>query len=144
MTSTPNGTPTHAVSWLRCEDQGAEYAELSFSGRRLSALSTAIGASPLPYRMDLRLETADDFVTSRLEITTRGLGWTREIDLRRSERGVWSAELACTGSVDLPAPGADMSQFEEPSIRTSSYARSSTRCPHCATACSRAKQRRNW
>ena len=112
MTSTPNGAPTHAVSWLRYEDQGAEYAELSLGVRRLSAISTAIGSGPVPYRMDLRLETADDFITSRLEINTRGLGWMRNIDLRRSERGVWSAELAGTGSPDLPEPGGDMSQFE--------------------------------
>jgi hypothetical protein len=82
--------PTHAVSWVRYEDQGAEYAELWLGETRLSARSTAIGTSPVPYRAELELETVDDFVTSRLAITTRGLGWKRSIDLRRSDAGVWT------------------------------------------------------
>ena len=127
---------TNAVSWRRYEDQGAEYAELSLGARRLSALSTAIGSKPVPYRMDLRLQTAEDFMTSRLEIATRGLGWTREIDLRRGEGGVWSAELACTGSVDLPEPGGDLPSSREPLIRTSSCADLRS-LPRRVTACSR-------
>ena len=102
---------THAVSWLRYEDQGAEYAELSFGEERLSAFSTAIGAGPLPYLANLELQTVDDFITSRLAITTRGLGWTRSIELRQSD-GVWVAEVALEGEVDLEEPGGDMSQFE--------------------------------
>ena len=106
------GATTHAVSWLRYEEQGAEYAELSVGEKRLSALSMAIGARPLPYLADLELETVDDFITSRLGITTRGLGWKRSIELRRSEDGVWTAEVALEGEVDLEEPGGDMSQFE--------------------------------
>ena len=107
-----NEGQTHAVSWLRYEDQGAEYAELSLGATRLTARSTAVGSTPVPYRMDLELETGDDFITSRLAITTRGLGWGRSLDLRRSESGVWSAEAGGEGSVDLPAPGGDMAEFE--------------------------------
>jgi uncharacterized protein len=107
-----NGAATHAVSWLRYEDQGAEYAELSLGATRLSARSTAIGARPLPYLADLELQTVDDFITSRLAVTTRGLGWQRSIELRRSDDGLWTAELALEGDVHLPQPGGDMSRFE--------------------------------
>jgi uncharacterized protein len=112
MLISSNGAATHAVSWLRYEDQGAEYAELSFGENRLSAVSMAIGARPLPYLAELELETVHDFITSRLAITTRGLGWKRNIELRRSEDGVWTAEVALEGEVDLEEPGGDMSQFE--------------------------------
>jgi hypothetical protein len=110
-------TPTtsafsRAVSWLRYEDQGAEYAELSLNGGRLSARSTAVGASPVPYRMDLEFETDADLVTSRLVVRTDGHGWNRRLDLRRSEAGVWTAEVASDGEVDLPEPGGDTEQFE--------------------------------
>jgi hypothetical protein len=103
---------TRAVSWLRSDDQGAEYAEISFDERRLSASSTAIGVRPLPYLADLELQTVDDFITSRLAINTRGLGWKRSIELRRSEEGLWSAEVALEGEVDLEEPGGDRLQFE--------------------------------
>ena len=107
-----NRAATHAVSWLRYEDQGAEYAELWLGEKRLSARSTAIGARPLPYLVDLELQTVDDFITSRLAVTTRGLGWKRSIELRRSEEGVWTAEVALEGEIELRKPGGDMSQFE--------------------------------
>src|SRR5919198_728345 len=96
---------THAVSWLRYEELGAEYAELSVNGSRLNARSTAIGATPVPYLMDLEFVTGDGFVTSRLAITTRGQGWSRRLDLRRSDAGVWSADVAAHGAVDLAGPG---------------------------------------
>jgi hypothetical protein len=112
MTSSDQGRPTHAVTWLRYDDQGAEYAELWLDATRLSARSTAIGASPVPYRADLELETVSDFITSRLVITTRGRNWRRSIDLRRSNAGVWTAEIAAEGDTDLGEPGGDMAQFD--------------------------------
>jgi hypothetical protein len=112
MPISTNGGATHAVSWLRYEDQGAEYAELSLGENRLFARSTAIGARPLPYVADLELQTVDDYITSKLAVTTRGLGWKRRIELRRSDEGVWTAEVALEGGVDLGEPGGDMSQFE--------------------------------
>jgi uncharacterized protein len=105
-------TPSHAVSWLRDDEQGAEYAELSLAGGRLAARSTAIGAGDLPYRMDLELDTGEDLITTGLAIETRGLGWNRRLDLRRSEAGVWTADVATEGVVDLPEPGGDVAQFE--------------------------------
>jgi hypothetical protein len=113
MAIVDQGSPTHAVSWLRYEDQGAEFAELWIGDGRLAARSTAIGAGPIPYRAELELETVDGFITSRLEVTARGLGWKRSIDLRRSEAGVWTADVATDGEVDLGEPGGDLSQFED-------------------------------
>lgn len=107
------GDPTHEVAWLRYEDLGAEYAELWLEETRLAARSTAIGAGPIPYLAELELETGDDFVTSNLAITTRGRGWRRSINLRRSDAGVWTADATVDGEADLLEPGGDMSQFDD-------------------------------
>ena len=103
---------TRAVTWLRYDDLGAEYAEIALDGGRLRARSTAVGASPVPYRSELVLKTGSDLVTSRLAIETRGLGWSRRLDLRRSKAGAWTVGTAFEGAVDLPDPGGDMSAFE--------------------------------
>lgn len=112
MTRTTRNPATHAVGWIRYEDQGAEYAELWLGETRLSARSTAIGTRPVPYVAELELHTVDEFITSRLAVATRGLGWRRTIELRRSEEGVWTADAALEGDIDLREPGGDMSQFE--------------------------------
>jgi Putative glycolipid-binding len=104
--SSNNRAATHAVSWVRYEDQGAEYAQLSLGRTRLSASSTAVGTRPLPYLADLVLQTGDDFITSKLAVTTRGLGWKRSIELRPSEEGVWTTRVAQEGEVDLGDPGS--------------------------------------
>jgi uncharacterized protein len=112
MTVSLDAASTHAVTWQRYEQRGAEFAEFSLGARRLAARSTAIGAEPVPYRLELEFCTGDDFVTSSLVVETRGLGWRRRLDLHRSKAGVWSATVAAEGAVDLAEPGGDMDQFE--------------------------------
>ncbi len=63
------------MPWLRYEDRGAEYAEIWLDATRLSDRSTAIGAS----LVRIAPFSVDDFVTSKLLVTTRGRG--REIPM---------------------------------------------------------------
>jgi uncharacterized protein len=86
---------------------GVEFAELQLSPERLRAEGVAIGTRPLPYRLDYELATAGAFVTSRLRVSSRGEGWRRTLDLRRSEAGVWSLVAHEIGDVGLPSAGGD-------------------------------------
>ena len=79
---------------------------------RLTAAGTAIGFSPVPYRLDYKLETRLRFVTSGLLVEARGEGWSRSLDLRRHPSGRWTARTRTRGAVDLPAPGGDTSAYK--------------------------------
>ena len=96
-----------AVGWEKKRRFGIEFADVRVSASRLSALGVAIGADPLPYRLDYTLETRRRFITSRLRLTARGDGWRRRLDLRRSPTGDWSAIAEAEGDAPLPPPGGD-------------------------------------
>jgi hypothetical protein len=103
------------MAWDKENGYGTEFVELELSADRLSAEGVAIGCDPLPYRLEFTLETGPGWVTRRLEVTTRGDGWQRHLDLQRSEAGTWTIEAAATGNldVDLEPPGGDASTFAE-------------------------------
>jgi hypothetical protein len=67
---------------------------------RLTATGVAIGSEHEPYRLDYTLETVAGFVTSRMNVTSRGQGWTRSLDLHRSTAGTWTA----TGDANIELP----------------------------------------
>jgi hypothetical protein len=46
-------------------------------------------------------------------VTTRGEGWRRTLDLRRSGSGGWTIEAQAHGNVHLPAPGGDPTDVAE-------------------------------
>jgi hypothetical protein len=98
-----------AITWVK--ERGAEFAEVSMSGTSLWAAGVAVGADPLPYRLDYELECADDFVTRSLTVQTRGATWSRHLGLSRDPRGVWTIEASADGEADLPAPGGDPAAF---------------------------------
>jgi hypothetical protein len=98
-----------SIAWVKDGQQGAEFADVMISRGRLTAAGTAVGFSPLPYRIDYKLETRGRFLTSGLLVEARGEGWRRTLDLRRHISGRWSARTRARGAVDLPAPGGDMS-----------------------------------
>jgi uncharacterized protein len=101
------------------EDQDGDWhvelatVELSESGLRASGIQ--LGAVPLPYRLDYRLDaTADAFVTRSLHAEATGAGWARRLRLERDPSGEWAVEVGGEGSPDLgdaadefPAPGGD-------------------------------------
>jgi len=111
-----SGLPRHRiVAWDKENGYGTEFVEVELAADRLSAESVAIGWDPLPYRLEFTLETGPGWVTRRLDVTTRGDGWQRHLDLQRSTTGAWTVEAAATGNVgvDLEPPGGDPSTFAE-------------------------------
>ncbi len=98
-----------SIAWVKDDQQGAEFADVMISRTRLTAAGTAIGFAPVPYRLDYKLETRSRFVTSGLLVDARGEGWSRRLDLRRLWSGRWTARTRARGTVDMPAPGGDMS-----------------------------------
>ena len=97
-----------SIVWVREDPLGAEFADVDISRGRLTATGTAVGSSPLGYRLDYKLETLAGYVTSGLTVVARGEGWQRKLDLRRLRTGRWTARTSARGKVDLPPPGGDM------------------------------------
>jgi uncharacterized protein len=105
------GLRKRAVAWVKDDPFGVEFAELDLGADHLSARGVAISSDPISYRLDYTLETAANFVTSRLHVVSRGEGWRRAIELVRDDRGVWTLGVEEEGAVDLPAPGGDPAAF---------------------------------
>jgi hypothetical protein len=95
-----------AIGWQKeAQLGGAEWADVMLRADRLSATGTAIGATPVPYRLDYELDTGPGFVTRRLRVRSHGNGWRRHLDLRRADDGTWIADATVTGEpVELSAP----------------------------------------
>lgn len=93
------------LSWAGVDDPDrSDHAsvELGEDGMR------AIGASlSQDFVTSWELDVAPGWVTRRLQVTTRGFGWSRTLDLARSPAGRWSAVTDHHGHVDLPDPGLD-------------------------------------
>lgn len=104
-----------AVTWVK--ERGAEYAEIAVGGGLLRATGVAVGASPLPYRLDYDLDCGPDrYLTRRLSVHARGAGWARRVELQRSQQGEWSVQAAVQGELDPPGlsiPGGDPAALGE-------------------------------
>lgn len=99
------------VVWDKEDRHGSEAVEVTLLADRLQASGAQVGFAPLPYRLDFTLDTGAGWVTERLAVTSRGEGWSRTLDLRRSAAGEWSIENSAEGEVDLPSPGGDVASF---------------------------------
>ena len=55
-------------SLVWCKEAGAELAEVKLARGHLSAVGSAIGADPVPYRLEYALTTGDDYATSSLRV----------------------------------------------------------------------------
>ncbi len=104
---------SRAIAWIKEDPAGAEFADVMIQPRRLTATGTAIGSAPVGYRLDYKLETLSNFVTSGLLVTARGEGWRRKLDLRRTRAGKWSIRATADGLVALPGPGGEVADFSE-------------------------------
>ena len=96
---------------------GAEYAEVTVTDGRFTAVGSAIGGDPLPYRLryDLVAETdyvsKSGYVTSRLVVRASGLGWRRSLELSRLDDGGWTVSPWSEGEPGLPPPGGDPAEL---------------------------------
>ena len=88
--------PRRFAAWRGTDAWRAEAAELDLRPGGVVATGVQVGDAPVPYRLDYRLDASAGWVTSSLEATTTGDGWTRRLRLARDERGAWSAEATAT------------------------------------------------
>jgi hypothetical protein len=102
-----------AIAWIKDDPFGVEFAEIELGAELLTATGVAIGTSPVHYRLDYQLETIAGFVTSRLLVTSCGDGWSRSLDLRRTDAGVWHVRAEEEGDLGLPSGGGDPKTFAE-------------------------------
>ena len=109
-----SGSARHRlVTWEKENGYGVELVEVDLALDRLAARGVAIGWDPVPFHLEFSLTTGPGWVTERLTVATRGDGWRRTLDLRRSGAGAWSIEASAEGEVELPAPGGDPSAFAD-------------------------------
>jgi hypothetical protein len=96
-----------AITWVKEGQFGLEFADIELEPHRLTAHGVAIGVAPVVYRLDYKLETLDDFVTSLLLVTARGNGWSRRLHLSRLGSGGWRVRASEQGQVDLASAGGE-------------------------------------
>jgi len=88
---------TRAVAWRGLVEWLAEHAVLELAPGTVRATGVQLGAEPLPYRLDYRLDAGDGWATRSLELQARGAGWYRHLSLRRDPQGTWSFEAGGDG-----------------------------------------------
>jgi hypothetical protein len=108
---------SRAITWVKDDPLGAEFADVVIApglggAKRLTAKGIAIGSKPVGYRLDYKLETKSEFITSGLLVVARGEGWLRRLDLRRLKSGRWTARTKAEGVLDLPPVGGDMARLD--------------------------------
>jgi hypothetical protein len=101
------GAEAHHLIWRGVEEWRAEATSVELAADGLVASGAQIGSDPVAYRLHYRLEAADGFVTRALDVTARGPGWRRELELRHDGQGAWTCEVRSDGALDLPDPGGD-------------------------------------
>ncbi|WP_069387302.1 putative glycolipid-binding domain-containing protein [Cellulosimicrobium cellulans] len=99
---------TRHVSWRGWDDDPdrLEAATVVLHDDRLDALGTSRASD---YVTAWSLTTGPGWVTRRLEVTARGVGWARHLELVRGPDGAWQARTDETGTPpdDLAPPGVD-------------------------------------
>ncbi|MGI5379623.1 putative glycolipid-binding domain-containing protein [Streptomyces sp. CA-251387] len=78
-------------TWEVSESQGIETAWIELGGDALRARGRAVGTTPEPYWISYELDTADGFVTRRLQVTAESTDGVRTVDLRHDGAGRWTA-----------------------------------------------------
>ena len=87
------------IVWTGVEEWLTEAAQVELGESGLSARGVQLGAEPSPFRVDYRLEAPRSWVTSELELTATGEGWSRHLLLGHDGEGGWRADVADTGDV---------------------------------------------
>ncbi|GAB3261969.1 hypothetical protein GCM10027425_25660 [Alteromonas gracilis] len=91
------------LTWRGLDDPDRiDLARVAIDGTTMQAHGTS---STPAYALSWSLVIDAGWVTRRLDVAVRAVGWSRSLRLERSDVGVWSAEAVAGGVVDLPAPG---------------------------------------
>lgn len=92
-------------SWKGIDDPARlDSATINLEPQRMSAHGTSRTDA---YALSWALTTTEGWVTRRLMATAHGHGWSRHLELERSDDGVWSSTTHSSGDSPLPAPGID-------------------------------------
>lgn len=91
--------------WQRAD--GAEWCDLRLGPDQLAATGIQVGTTPVPYRVDYRLETAPGFATTVIRLRSVGAGWQRLLTLQRFPDGVWDVDASDFGTGPASRPGCD-------------------------------------
>lgn len=88
---------TRHPAWTGWDDDPdrLEAATVTIRDDRLAAVGTSRSAS---YATAWALRTGPDWVTEHLDISVRGLGWSRHLDLVRLPDGAWRADVHESGT----------------------------------------------
>ena len=84
--------------WTGVEEWLTESATVGLDEGGMRAEGTQLGADPVPFRVDYRLE-APRFVTRELELAAAGEGWRRRLLLLHDGAGAWNSEVEDRGEV---------------------------------------------
>jgi uncharacterized protein len=85
--------------WSGVEEWLTEAAAVELGEDGLSATGIQLGAEPVPFRVDYRLEAPERFITRELELTATADGWRRHLLLLHDGSGAWRAEVDDAGDV---------------------------------------------
>lgn len=100
-------------SWEGVEHTGrVDNAAINFGPGCLTAFGTTRAED---YAASWELTTTAGWVTKLLTVSVQGIngdsaqgvGWSRHLELERTDDGVWSSRVRTSGECDLPAPGID-------------------------------------
>ena len=98
--------------WQIDETSGFDSAWAEITGTRLVAEGRIVGQLPVPFWAEYRLETADDYVTARVDAKTRWLGGAASLELRRDGASRWSVDGAerpdLAGALDCDLAGCPL------------------------------------
>ena len=105
----PDAAPVgRLVLWTGLDGWRAEAASLALGTDSIVATGTQLGADPVAYRLDYRLETGPAFVTQALTVDVAGEGWQRHMHLVRHADGEWECDTEEQGDAPLPPSGGDV------------------------------------
>lgn len=91
---------SHVITWEVSESQGIETAWIELGDGTLRGRGRAVGTVPEPYWISYELDTADDFVTRRLQVTVESASGVRALALRHDGAGRWTANGEPVPAVD--------------------------------------------
>ena len=100
-----------AVAWELEAGVGVEVAFVRIGQGRLQARGAAVRTDPEPYHLEYALRTGERYVTTRLRVASRGLGWRRSLDLRRHVDGSWTCTGRASGTPSGPPPGCEADEL---------------------------------